>query len=118
MSREIMQRLAGTWEELGSRPEGFICDQAAQASKDAIGEGELWGYWSTDNPTAALGSSEGGHTFLIVENKYILDFWAAAYYGHKPIFDLIEDAEEILVLFGPRECWTAVESCWPRKERL
>lgn len=102
-----MRKLADAWDQLAKRP--FICTEAAYQSQEIVG-GTIFGYHCEDNPTAELGKSEGGHDFLIVEKRYILDFWAAAYYGHKPIFDLQADAQEILKLYGPRECWTRATS--------
>jgi hypothetical protein len=97
-----MQKLADVWEQLAKRR--FICTQAAFESQKVVG-GVIYGYHAEDNPSALLGSSEGGHDFLLVEDRYILDVWAAAYYGYKPIFDLQTDQVEILMLYGPRDMW-------------
>lgn len=107
-----LKRLAAVWEELAKRKEGFICSQAAHESRKIVG-GVVYGYHAEDNPTASLGHSEGGHDFLVVEDRWLLDFWAAAYYGERPIHDLTKDSAEILRLYGPREKWELVncEGC-------
>ena len=102
-----MQLLAATWARVASKPEGFTCSEAAVLSQAAVG-GTVFGYWSDDNPSATLGQDEGGHDFLLVD-EYILDFWAAAYEGKKPIYHLVDDAQEISLLYGDRSKWTVVQ---------
>lgn len=103
-----IKRLAAAWKELARRKEGFICSQAAFASRDVVG-GVVYGYWAEDNPAAFLGSSEGGHDFLVVNDRWIIDFWAAAYYDEMPIHDLTKDHAEILRLYGSRDKWHLVD---------
>lgn len=101
MSNPLLIRLAEVWEDLAKRR--FICTEAADASRAVVG-GQMFGYFHEDNPEAVLGSGEGGHDFLVVDG-YILDFWAAAYYGTPPIFDLSADAELVQELYGDRAKW-------------
>jgi hypothetical protein len=109
MSRELMIRLADVWASLATRP--FICTQAADESRAIVG-GIIYGYYAEDNPTAFLGHDEGGHDFLVVDDRWILDFWAAAYYGEMPVWDLHEpsDAADIARLYGPRDKWTNIDT--------
>jgi hypothetical protein len=99
-------RLAEEWEKLIHRP--FVCWEAAIATRRALGEGVLFGYDADENPTALLGRSEGGHDFLIVEERFILDFWACAYYGHKPIYDMLEQPDEVERLYGDKSKWEQI----------
>jgi hypothetical protein len=101
-----MQTLADAWEELSKGP--FVCWQAAEVTRQIVG-GVRMGYYAEDNPTAALGRAEGGHDFLIVDDEWILDFWAAAYYGESPIHSLKTDAAEIARLYGDRSKWERSE---------
>ena len=105
MSAEMVQ-LAEAWEKLAQGP--FVCWQAAEVSREILG-GVRMGYFHADNPTAELGRSEGGHDFLIVDDEWVVDFWAAAYYGHNPIHNLKTDAAEIARLYGDRSKWERSE---------
>ena len=100
------QDLATAWAELAKRP--FICSEAARLTQRIVG-GAIFGYWIEDNPTAELGRDEGGHDFLIVDKKWLVDFWAAAYYGERPIHNLKTDAKEINRLYGDRGKWEVVD---------
>lgn len=102
MSNPNLSKLADAWAKLAQGP--FICCQAVEVTQQIVG-GVRMGYWSANNPTAELGRSEGGHDFLIVDNEWIIDFWAAAYYGERPIYSLKEDAAEIARLYGDRSKW-------------
>jgi hypothetical protein len=97
-----MSKLADAWEKLAQGP--FVCSQASEVTQAIVG-GVIMGYWSKNNPTAELGRSEGGHDFLIVDDEWVLDFWAAAYYGERPIHNLKTDATEIARLYGDRSKW-------------
>jgi hypothetical protein len=97
--------LAEAWKKLAESP--FVCWQAAETTQAIVG-GVRVGYWTENNPGAQLGQDEGGHDFLIVENedgKFIFDFWAAIYYGKKPILDMKRDAAEIRRLYGDPVKW-------------
>jgi hypothetical protein len=101
-SKPDFVKLAEAWEKLAKAP--FVCSQAAEISQEILG-GVIMGYWSENNPIAELGHSEGGHDFLIVDDEWIIDFWAAAYCGECPIHNLKTDAAEIRKLYGPRCKW-------------
>lgn len=100
------EELAAAWDKLAKGP--FVCWQAAEVSRQVLG-GVRMGYFIEDNPTAELGRAEGGHDFLIVDEEWILDFWAAAYYGERPIHNLQTDTAEIARLYGDRTKWTHSE---------
>jgi hypothetical protein len=38
-------------------------------------QAKIMGYSIDDNPTALLGTIEGGHDFLLVDDRYLIDFW-------------------------------------------
>jgi hypothetical protein len=85
-----------------------ICAHGALYLQALIG-GVLVGYRHDDNPTALLGEAEGGHDFLIVDGRYVVDLWGCDYDGRVPdgVLDLQDPAEAALVarLYGDRECW-------------
>jgi hypothetical protein len=97
-----MQALASLVERLATQP--FTCSMASIQAREIVG-GTVLGYWAEDNPTAELGQTEGGHDFLVVEEKYILDIWAMAYYGKPLLLDLTKDAAEIKRLYGDSSKW-------------
>ena len=100
------RKLGEAWEALAKRP--FVCWEAAEVSRRILG-GVRYGYFSEDNPTAELGRNEGGHDFLVVDDEWLVDFWAAAYYQERPIFNLKKDAAEIARLYGDRRKWQESE---------
>lgn len=107
MSRELTGKLADTWARLARRR--FVCTDAAIESQKIVG-GVVYGYWEEDNPEAELDRGCGGHDFLIVDDRWLLDFWAAAYIGERPIYDLHDSGDDIEVkrLYGPRDKWQPV----------
>lgn len=102
--------LLDVWHELESRPEGFICTTAAHECRERLGEGVIFGYVHDENPEAELGESEGGHDFLLVRDRYIVDYWAHSYYQHRPIWDMQNSDGAVWVkrLYGAREKWVDI----------
>jgi len=96
--------IAEVWARLASR--SFLCTEAAFETQQAVG-GRIMGYYHHDNPTAVLGTTEGGHDFLLVDGEWIIDFWAAAYYGECPIHHLTDNATRRL--YGDPQLWEDVE---------
>lgn len=78
------------------------CTEYALTAQECIG-GEVWGYWTEDNPSAELGRDEGGHDFL-VWGGWIVDVWASEYWS-KPAY-LREDDLRVHALYGDRAKWT------------
>lgn len=105
------KELADAWAGLAARSEGFVCTHAAIETQKVVG-GVIMGYTEEENPESSLAKGCGGHDFLLVEDHWIVDFWAAAYIGEMAIHDLCSaaDAKEILRLYGPREKWKVVDS--------
>lgn len=100
------EQLAAVWADLANR--AFTCTDAAYATQRVTG-GRVMGYWHDQNPAATLGNAEGGHDFLIVDGTWLIDFWAAAYYGEMPILNLEKDEQEIARLYGDRDKWEEVD---------
>jgi len=91
----------------------FNCSASARRIADAFG-GSVVGYDCADNPTAEIPDPEttDGHDFAIVENRFVVDFWAASVVGilDRSIFDLSCSADRAIVLrlYGPRDAWKPV----------
>jgi len=73
---------------------------------------KIMGYSMEDNPTAIIGITEGGHDFLFIEERYIVDFW----YGHVkrlhgvPIIIDIMDKDKINISrYGNPAKWEIVQ---------
>jgi hypothetical protein len=88
-----------------------ICSHGARYLQRLIG-GVILGYDHTTNPAAELGAAEGGHDFLLVADRYIVDLWGYDFDGRVPdgVLDLHDPADAPLVkqLYGRRECWQVV----------
>jgi hypothetical protein len=85
-------RLAKEWARLLARD--FTHAEAATVTKQVLG-GQIM-------------RSIHGHEFLLVEDRFIFDFWGTAHYDNRPVYEMERDAEEIAVLFGVQESWEAV----------
>jgi len=112
----IGKHLAEVWERLLKLPEGFVCTDAAWESYKVLG-GVIYGFWEEECP-GELAKGCGGHDFLLIEDRFIIDFWAAAYLGHRAVYDLYEldQREEILRLYGPRRKWKKVDTSQIEKD--
>lgn len=65
----------------------MICTNGALYLQTILG-GRVVGYAHEDNPAATLGKREGGHDFLLVDDQYIVDLWAAEVEGRPSVIDL------------------------------
>jgi len=70
-------------------------------------KGVVHGYHHDDNPDAALGEGEGGHDFVIVDGRWLVDWWAKDTYQERDLYDLQDPADQELVLrlYGPADAW-------------
>ncbi len=97
----------------------FNCFASARRVADAFG-GSVIGYDCEDNPTAEIPDPDtaDGHDFALVENRFVVDFWAACVVGllDCPIFDLSCPADRAMVLrlYGPTDAWKPAE---PKRSR-
>lgn len=76
--------------------------------------GRVVGYHHADNPTAKLGENEGGHDFVVIGNRWLVDWWAKNVTGDttQEIFDFQDpnDAKLIAELYGEPSKWKPVEN--------
>lgn len=97
----------------GNKP--FICPNIGQVSRCTDSStylaarlgGWVYGYTSEDNPTAEVGEAEGGHDFVVVGDRWLVDFWAWDTYQLPDLYDLDDPADKALVLkrYGPPVNW-------------
>lgn len=98
------------------------CTTCAGYVQMELGRGEVWGYEHSRNPTARLGQFEGGHDFLIVDNKFLVDTWGVNSEVRlpQPVLHLVRDAEIIRAFYGDPDTWSHLgeygpESWHPRE---
>ena len=76
--------------------------------------GKVMGFSSEDNKDAQLGWEVGGHDFLVVDDRYIIDFWPIVVLDKKVfpgLFDLQnpEQASWAKTLYGDKTKWEAMD---------
>ena len=87
------------------------CTVTAAAIARDLG-GAVYGYAAEDNPHATLGQLEGGHDFAVIDERFIIDWWATAYpdleEDHPGVLDMRDrsDAARIARWYGSRTHWT------------
>jgi hypothetical protein len=72
---------------------------------------EIRGYHIDDNPTAEIGQDEGGHDFLLVGGKYIVDFWYHNMYDNNApiLLDIGKDKKLVEKYYGDKNTWEEVK---------
>jgi hypothetical protein len=95
-----------------------VCWVCAEAVLERFG-GELYGYFSADNPAALAGKSAGGHEFAVVADRWLVDAWVPHVEGLPlpAVIDLMMDeGREIQEMYyGPRGKWTRCD--WRARRR-
>jgi len=104
MLTEYPERISETIGDLG------LCTVVSRWLAEKSG-GEVYGYFSEENPSATLAVCEGGHDFVVVDGRWLVDWWAWDHqYIDRKVFDLSdpEDARMVSKLYGDRGAWTSV----------
>lgn len=95
-----------------SEIEGVICTEYAMWARDVLGCGQVFGFFDCDNPGTELGQYAGGHDFLVIDDRYIVDLWIREVVGlsEQVVFDLQDerDSESVARFFGDRQRWSLV----------
>lgn len=91
----------------------FSCDSWAEYVVQQLpGRAVAYGFWCEDNPGTEIEDFCDGHTFAIVDDRYIVDGWIKNVEGILPraVFDLNDpaDADIIKKYYGPRENWKPI----------
>jgi hypothetical protein len=103
--------------------QGPNCSMAADWVRTRLGrfgrDAEIVGYWHEDNPTAKAGEVEGGHDFLLLGGRYIVDFWQKEVWdaAHPLLLDAKHNRDEVLAIYGDPHTWKGVPH-WRRPDRL
>lgn len=73
-------------------------------------DGVVYGYLHKENPDAELGRAEFGHDFVVVDDRWLVDWWAFDTYQKRDLYDLRDPQDATLVrkLYGPMERWSAM----------
>lgn len=98
-----------------AREDGFICKGVGRVSTCTntavyLAErlnGDVFGYSTDDNPLAKMGKDEGGHDFALIDERWLVDFWAQDTYEQPWLYDLQDpdEAEVVAELYGNMDLW-------------
>lgn len=82
------------------------CTNTAVYLADRLG-GVVYGYSIDDNPEAQLGQNEFGHDFAVIDDRWLVDFWARDTYDMRDLYDLHNPRDLRIVTrqYGPRKNW-------------
>ncbi len=111
----VLQTVPDEGSDRARLPDGAdaaVSSHGALYMQECLG-GVIMGYFHNDNPSALLGEAEGGHDFLLVDGRFIVDLWGYDYDGRVPegVLDLDDprDAAFITALYGSRDSWVVTE---------
>jgi hypothetical protein len=85
-----------------------ICTNSAKFIRNKFFSGQkIVGYDADDNPTAEIGQDCGGHDFILVDDRYIIDMWYKYVEGEDvpTMIDTEVDTELTQTLYGDRSKW-------------
>jgi hypothetical protein len=89
---------------------GYACAVRQLAGKEA----EIVGFSRADNPSSEIAQNEGGHDFVFLEKRYIVDPWVCYVAGssERSVFDTLNPghADDIRRLYGDQTKWGRLPS--------
>lgn len=92
--------------------EGVICTDYAIWARDVLGRGMIFGFFNHTNPGTKTGQHSGGHDFLVVDERFIVDLWLreVVQWTDQVVFDLQSEAdrEAIREFYGDQSGWSVV----------
>lgn len=94
-------------EEMGN-PFTICTNGARWLQEKFFPEAKVVGYQYDKNPSAEIGEWTLGHDFLLIENRYILDFWYKFIQGVEdcPVFiDIQTQPELVKRYYGDQTKW-------------
>jgi len=95
-----------------SQIDGVICTDYAMWARDVLGCGQVFGFFDQDNPGTETGQHAGGHDFLVIDDRWIVDLWIREVVGwcKQVVFDLQDetDSANVTRFFGDRQRWSLV----------
>jgi len=86
-----------------------VCHGTANWIRRRLGRGQMYGYRLDDNPAAKVGAAYGGHDFLVVDDRWLVDWWGVHWSGDTDwlVLDLTQQMRLAERLYGPRTRWKA-----------
>lgn len=111
MAQEIYNEAEQQWQFADGSP-CVECTRSAEQVARCF-HGKVIGYWAAHNPTVMIGSKFGeGHDFAIVEDRWLVDYWAWQVTGllDDPILGLEDPNAQVLTsrLYGHDSRWTSI----------
>jgi hypothetical protein len=69
--------------------------------------GDVYGYEHKNNPDAELGTYEFGHDFVVVDGRWLVDWWAKDTYQLPDLYDLEDPAvkDQVRRVYGDPARW-------------
>jgi len=95
-----------------SEIKGVVCTDYAYWTREVLGCGQVFGFFDFANPGTETGKFNGGHDFLVIDGRFIVDLWLREVpnWTKQIVFDLesADDAASVAKYFGDRKRWTLV----------
>lgn len=107
LERMLLEKPERVQEEVGDLG---LCTEVSRWIAEKSG-GEVYGYYSEENPSATLAVCEGGHDFVVVDGRWLVDWWAwDLQYIDRKVFDLRDpqEAQMVSALYGDKQTWASV----------
>jgi hypothetical protein len=105
----LARKVEAAWKEHEKKPshgdEPFTCPGIGSIGRctntavylaDKLG-GVVYGYAIEDNPEAEVGATEGGHDFAMIDDRWLVDFWAKDTYQLPDLYDITKPSDKKLV---------------------
>lgn len=96
----------------GGAGHAVICTASAKFLQQIVG-GKVMGYFMDENPGTSLEQHADGHDFLVVDNRYIVDFWVKKVEGvsDRAVLDLQRNSDKKIAreMYGLKSKWKLVE---------
>lgn len=110
----MLRRSMGVPEQVETGHPFVICFNIAKWLKKTLFPltGKVMGFWSEQNPTSLIGKLCDGHDFLVVGNRYIVDFWYTHIEmekGAPSIVDMETEPELVAKYYGDKKTWRKSE---------
>lgn len=104
------KRISKTLQDEEGHP-FIVCTNIAKwLKKNFYPNAEIMGYHTENNSDAEIGQDAGGHDFILIDNRFIIELWFSQIEEKDcPIlFDLKENPELVKKYFGDVDKWEKV----------
>lgn len=103
----------------GNAGYAVVCTASALFLQKIVG-GKVMGYSMENNPGTSLEHLADGHDFLLVDNRYIVDFWVKKVEGvtDRAVLDLQRSSDKKIAreMYGLKSNWETVQESVIREE--